>query len=75
MWNTARHRLQAGTRAQGMTMEKYGFETWHDYAALAILAVMMMLSTGFLAYERRSRSSSGSGRSRPSAARNSGSLG
>lgn len=56
-------------------MEKYGFETWHDYAALAILAVMMMLSTGFLAYERRSRSGSGSGRSRPSAARNSGSLG
>lgn len=34
-------------------MDKYGLYTWHDYFTLAFLVVVVISSTAFFSWERR----------------------
>lgn len=36
-------------------MDKYGLHTWHDYVTLAFLVAVLVTSTVFFSWERRSR--------------------
>ncbi|WP_370333468.1 hypothetical protein [Mycolicibacterium hippocampi] len=38
-------------------MDRYGLQTWHDYASLAILLALVISSTLFVVWERRTRTS------------------